>query len=127
MLHSKCGCIKQSPLGYRCRQHLETPERLTKQMLVLMMCENNNTQTYWHLGRKQRRMAAPIGPSSFPLKSAVVMVNSMVTGLLEMESPLNVSVDSSLCHGTGTMLISVVTCSYSGEHSLLACWQECRN
>jgi hypothetical protein len=49
--------------------------------------------TYMHLGRKAESMMAPVTPRPFPLKSASTMEVSMVTGLLFLESPLNVNCD----------------------------------
>jgi hypothetical protein len=46
-----------------------------------------------HLGRKAESMMAPDAPRYFPLKSASTMEVSMVTGLLNPESPLNVNCD----------------------------------
>ena len=49
-----------------------------------------------HLGRKAESMMAPDTPREFRLKFAAVMVVSMVTGLLSLESPLNVNCDMAL-------------------------------
>jgi hypothetical protein len=52
--------------------------------------------TYWHFGRKAATIMPPDTPSALPLKSASVMVVSMVTGLLSLLCPLKVNVDNAL-------------------------------
>jgi hypothetical protein len=51
--------------------------------------------TYWHFGRKAATIMPPDTPSVLPLKSASVMVVSIVTGSLLL-SPLKVNVDNAL-------------------------------
>jgi hypothetical protein len=55
--------------------------------------ERGYSATYLHLGRKAAAMIAPDAPRYFPPKSASTMEVSIVTGLLSLESPLNVNVD----------------------------------
>jgi hypothetical protein len=49
-----------------------------------------------HLGRKAAAMIAPDVPRYFPPKSASIMEVFRVTGLLSLQSPLNVNVDMAL-------------------------------
>jgi hypothetical protein len=50
--------------------------------------------TYWHFGRKPASMVAPDIPRHLLLKSTLVMMVSMVTGLLDASLPLKVNFKS---------------------------------